>query len=97
MSEEEKMRLNKLGGNILREAGLDFEDGRNYDSLRKQRFVGYANLYLFKCWNDSKKKNEAEESIYRQLIDIDSKLGTEASEQLYWCITNTTRWDIIKV
>ena len=97
VSEEEKIRLNKLVGNILREAGVDFEEDEDYDSIRKKGYAGYAHLYLQGCRNVSKKINEADASIYRQLIDIDSKLGTEASEQLFWCLQYTTRWDIIKV
>ena len=40
---------------------------------------------------------KADASIYRKLVQIDSKLGTSASEQLAHCLYNTTRWDFIKV
>ena len=89
---------NDLGGKILREAGLDFEEWKDYDwILEETRDDGYADYYLHKCWNDSKKINEADATVYQRLVDIDSTLGTELSDQLYWCLHYTTRWDIIKV
>jgi len=82
----------------LREAGVNFEEGMDYDSLNKLSFIlGYATYYLDKCDNYSKRINEADATVYQKLVDIDSTLGTELSEQLYSCLFQTTRWDIIKV
>ena len=104
VSKDEKKRLNQLGGEILRKAGLDFEEWKDYDWITKgvdhQNGIddeGYADYYLVKCWNESKKINEANASVYRQLVQIDSKLGTSISMQLSCCLSWTTRWDIIKV
>ena len=103
MSQEEKERLNQLGGRILREAGLDFEEWKDYDWITKGTVhrdgfddEGYADYYLVNCWNDSKMINEADASVYRQLVEVDSVLGTSASLQLGCCLAWTTRWDIIK-
>ena len=93
MSGKEKNKLNQLGQSILRENG--FKDYQDY--LLTTRGARFANHYLEKCWNDSKMFNEADVCIYRQLVDIDSKLGTNASRQLRSCLSNTTRWDLIKV
>ena len=96
--------MNQLGVKILREAGLDFEEWKDYDWITKGvnhrggiDDEGYADYYLVKCWNDSTKTNEADPSVYRQLVEIDSKLGTSTSTQLSCCLCWTTRWDIIKV
>ena len=90
--------LNDDGGTILREAGLDFEEGMDYDSINKLACIfGYATYYLSKCENDSTMINEADATVYQKLVDIDSTLGTRFSNQLYWCLYYTTRWDIIKV
>ena len=98
MNEEEKKRLFELGGKILREAGLDFEEWKDYDWIKKEtRDVGYAGYYLARSWNKSKKINEADATVYQRLVDIDAALGTDASLQLYRCIYYTSRWDIIKV
>ena len=91
--------MDQLGGKILRKAGLDFEEWKNYDWITKgvDHDEGYADYYLVKCWNHSKKINEADVSVYRQLVEIDQTLGTDNSMQLSCCLCWTTRWDIIKV
>ena len=107
MSEEEKKRLNELGGKILREAGLDFEEWKDYDWIVNETYTdelgddvknsGYADYYLVRSWNMSKMINEADATIYQRLVEIDTTLGTELSVQLFCCLCGTTRWDIIKV
>ena len=103
-SQEEKKQLNQLGGRILREAGFDFEEWKDYDWITKgtdHRYgeddEGYADYYLVKCWNETTKINEADPSVYGQLVEIDETLGTNTSMQLSCCLNWTTRWDIIKV
>ena len=98
MNEEEKKRLNELGGKILREAGLDFETWKDYDWIKKETsYEGYAEYYLRKCQIDPKVTNEADATVYQKLINIDTVLGTDASQQLFGCVYWTDRWDIIKV
>ena len=101
MNEEEKKRLNELGGEILREAGLDFEMWKDYDWIKKRNYVGYADYYLHinlqKCQIDPKVTNEADATVYQKLINIDTVLGTDASLQLFGCLDLTDRWNIIKV
>ena len=96
--------MNKLGGKILRKAGLVFEEWKDYDWITKgvdhRQGIddeGYADYYLVKCWNETTKINEADPSVYRQLVEIDEMLGTNTSMQLSCCLSWTTRWDIIKV
>ena len=90
--------MNDLGGKICREAGLHLREGMDYDSINKLNCIrGYATYYLDKCQNDSTMINEADATVYQKLVDIDSTLGTKLSDQLYWCLYRTTRWDIIKV
>ena len=98
MNEEEKKRLNESGGKILREAGLDFEIWKDYDWIKKEAgYFGYAHYYLEKCQIDSKVTNEVDATVYQNLINIDTVLGLDASQQLYACLNWTDRWDIIKV
>ena len=90
--------LNDLGGRILREAGLHFEEWKDYYWILEVTITrGYAEYYLRKCKNDSTMINEADSTVYQKLVDIDSTLGTELYDQLYECLYQTTRWDIIKV
>ena len=73
------------------------EDGF-YDVLReKHGFVGYAHYYLQKCRNESELKNKADVSIYKQLLEIDSKLGTTQTEQLFQCVFYSLRMNLIEV
>ena len=104
--EEDEIQLNQRAGRILRGAGVVFEEWKDYDWLRKQildnlslesEIHGYADYYLAKSWNGSKMINEANVTIYLQLLEIDSALGTTLSYQLWACLSWTTRWDIIKV
>ena len=87
----------------MRKAGLDFEEGMDYDWITKKAddhgiyHGGYAEYYLHKCWNDSKLINEADATVYKRLVDIDSTIGTELYQQLLGCLKWTTRWDIMKV
>ena len=75
---------------------MDVKDGE-YDELREVGFVGYAEYYLQNCWNETELKNKADVTIYKQLLEIDSKLGTTQSEQLFECVFHSLRMDLIKV
>ena len=82
----------------MREAGLDFEEWKDYNWILKETGDrGYADYYLVRSWNQSKLINEADATVYQRLVDIDTTLGTEVSRQLLCCLCWTTRWDIIKV
>ena len=95
---EARRLLHQLGRNILRENGIISEDRNDYDWIfETNHHMGYASFYLVYSWNDSKMINEADASVYRELVDIDSKLGTEIAIQLLCCLSWTTRWDIIEV
>ena len=44
LSREEKYELNQFGRRLLNEAGLNFEEGKDYDWLIKCRYVGIQQL-----------------------------------------------------
>ena len=87
-----------MAGRLIKSRGIymDVKDGE-YEELRELGYVGYANYYLKACWDESELNNKADVSIYKQLLDIDSKLGTTQSEQLFECVFNSLRMDLIKV
>ena len=68
-----------------------------HDELRELGYVGYAHYYLQACWNESELENKADVTIYKQLLEIDAKLGTTQSEQLRWCLCYSPRKDFIEV
>ena len=72
-------------------------DQVDHDKVRELGYVGYAHYYLQKCWDESELKNKADVAVYKQLLEIDSKLGITQSEQLFKCVFFTVRIDLIKV
>ena len=76
---------------------FDFGQVNEYEKLRKGGWVGFADVYLWKCNGESKTENIPNILLYNQLVKLDTRLGTTSSEQLYRCLFRTTRLDIIKV
>ena len=76
---------------------IDFEQVNEYEELRKNNWVGFTNVYLERCKKESKTGDEIDIEIIAKLFELDAKLGTRSSEQLFLCLRYTTRWDIIKV
>ena len=54
-------------------------------------------MYWWRCKEESKSNDEIDKELYAELVKLDTRLGIRASEQLYKCLENTTRSDIIKV
>ena len=89
-----KKLLTELGGYILREAGIDFQKLKDHDWIKKEtNYAGYADYYL----SEYDRPSDADATIYRRLLDIDTIHGTDPALQLFRCINRTTRCDIIKV
>ena len=90
MSAKERKELNLQAGRLVKSRGIVKEP-------RELGFAGYAHYYLQECWDESELKNKADVSIYKQLLQIDSKLGTTQSEQLLSCVFYSPRKDLIEV
>ena len=77
---------------------IDFEKVNEYESLRKEGWVGFAEVYLWRCeaeWITD--KDEIDKEIYTKCVELDTRLGTTAAEQLIGCVQYTLNLDIIKV
>ena len=96
ISDDERKELNLEAERLFEncEIELVYDD---YDEIREYGYVGYAHYYLEHCWNKSELKNKADVTIYAQLLEIDSKLGTTQTQQLFWCVFYSLRIDLIKV
>ena len=68
-----------------------------YVSLREANFVGFAEVYLWRCEKESKSNDEIDKEVYSKLVELDARLGTTSSEQLFWCVFYTLNLDIIMV
>ena len=91
--------MNLKAGRLIESQGISFPVNENlFDVLREKGFVGYAHYYLQECLlNESELENKADVTIYKQLLEIDSKLGTTQTEQLFECVFDSVRLDLIKV
>ena len=99
MSDAQRKELNLKACRLIESLGISIAvTDNNFDDLRKNcGFVGFAHYYLQKCYDESELKNKADISIYKQLLEIDSQLGTTQTEQLFECVFWTVRIDLIKV
>ena len=77
---------------------IDFEQVNEFDeNAKKNGFIGYAHVYLWRCNEESKSNDEIDIEVYKMLVELDTRLGVTVSEQLYTCLFRTSRLDIIKV
>ena len=68
-----------------------------YEKLRKTFFLGFAHVYLQRCDKESKSGNIADVQLYKKLVELDTRLGTTATEQLFEGLYHSLRLDLIKV
>ena len=99
MSNEERKELNLKAGRLIKSLGISIRVTENkFDVLREKRgYVGYASYYIYKCWDESELKNIADVAVYKELLEIDTKLGTTQSEQLFECVFYSVRMNLIQV
>ena len=76
---------------------FDFDQVNEYQIVRKYDYVGFAEFYLAQFINNCKSDEEIDRQIYTQLVELDARLGTTASDQLFHCLRKMTRSNIIKV
>ena len=98
ISDEERKELNLEAGRLIKDLGIYMELRDSvYDELREEDFVGYAEYYLQESWDETEFVNKADVAVYKQLLEIDSKLGTTQSEQLRRCLRYSPRMQLIEV
>ena len=97
MTEDQKLELNKQGIDLLKKSGIDGYYGWDYDELRKREYVGFAHIYLQQSWDKSALVNRADDKVYEEMVKIDNQVGTTMAEQLYQCVFNSLRLDLVKV
>lgn len=67
------------------------------EALKQLGWVGFAHFYLHQCDKESTQDNSIDFQIYKRLVELDSKLSTTASENLYRSLQYPTGSDIFKV
>ena len=68
-----------------------------YESLRRDSLVGFAQIYLKQCNKESKSDGKIDKEVYNKLVELDTRLGTTAFDQFYHLLHHTNRLDIIEV
>ena len=76
---------------------IDFNQVNEFEDCGNIRAPGFAVIYLGRCDDESKTDDEIDIHIYTELLELDSRLGTTASEQLFHCVQFTQSLDLIKV
>ena len=51
--------------------------------MRGDGWTGFAQVYLKQCHEEAKSSNEIDKEVYNKLVELDTRLGTTASEQLF--------------
>ena len=99
-SNEKRRKLNLEARRLIESLGLSIGQGETtYDMLRAEEygFVGYAHYYVNKCWDEQELTSKADATIYRKFLEIDTKLGTTSTEQLFYLVFCAVRLDLVKV
>ena len=66
------------------------------DSVKKAKYDGFGHFY-YQRYKKSKPEDEIDKEVYTKLVNLDTRLGTSPSKQLFMCIFFTLDPDIIKV
>ena len=67
-----------------------------YEGLKKKGYAGFASDYSQACVK-SESDDKIDIQVYTKLVQLDSKLGTTSSEQLFWLLNFSLRLDLFKV
>ena len=76
---------------------LKIVEHSKYRLLYHDEYVGFADAYLRLCEEKLKSDNEIDVQAYSKLVELDSKLGTKAAEQLFMCVFYSPRLNLVKV
>ena len=51
--------------------------------MRGDGLVGFTQVYLKQCYDESKSDDKIDKEVYNKIFELDTRLGTTASEQLF--------------
>ena len=66
------------------------------ECVKKANYDGFGHVY-YRRYKESKPKDQTDKEVYTKLVELDKRLGTPPTEQLFMCIYYTLDLDIIKV
>ena len=98
MNNLERTLLSWKAARLLNKSGIrDYIAYADCYAFREYFQAGFAPYYLKHCWDSSKSINNADLTLYKQVLEIDALLGVTQTEQLYECVFQTLRIDLIEV
>ena len=97
MDNLERTLLSWKAVRLLNKNGIRYRAYANCYAFRENFHRGFAAFYLQECWDPSKSRNTANVTFYKQLLEIDAQLGVTQTEELFECVFDTLRIDLIEV
>jgi len=76
---------------------FDFAEINEYTKLINDGYAGFASVYLKRCNEEFKADDEIDIKFYKQLFDLDEKLGTTQTTQLKEILQYSLNLDLLKV
>ena len=74
---------------------IDLDEVNENKCVRKANYVGFGHVY-YRRYKESKPEDDIDEEVYSKIVELDTRLGTPPSKQLFMCVF-TLDLEIIKV
>ena len=75
---------------------IDLDEVNENECVKEANYIGFGHFY-FQRNKESNQGDENDKEVYTKLVELDTRLGTPPTEQLFMCIYYTLDPDIIKV
>ena len=75
---------------------IDLDEVNENECVKKANYDGFGHFY-YQRYKESKPENEIDEEVYSKFVQLDTRLGTSSSEQLFLSVFLTLDLEIIKV
>ena len=76
---------------------INFAEINEYTKLINDGYVGFASVYLERCNEEFIADDEINITLYKQLFDLDKKLGTTQTTQLKKILQYSLNLELLKV
>ena len=97
LKDKERTLLSWKACRLINKNSMIYMGYGDWETIQEYGFAGFAEYYLKECWDQSQLINNADLTLYKQLLKIDAKIGVTQTKQLFECVFWTLRIDIIKV
>ena len=74
---------------------IDLNEVHESECVKKANYDGFGHVY-YRRFKESKPEDDIDEEVYSKIVELDTRLGTPPSEQLFMCVF-TLDLEMIKV